>query len=386
MSCAGLGYIVYFWCEYNQLTTMSLQCGIIGIANTGKTTIFNCMSNVKAETSSFAFTSNKSNIGIIHVPDHRLYELEKFQPTERVVPATVEIVDIPGLTKGANQGEGVGNKFLGDIRSTDALIHVLRCFDDENMPHIDGSVDPVRDIENIDFELQVKDLESVEKKLQRFEKIGKAGDKDAKHGIEVLNKVKAKLESFGNIRDLRLDSLEHKYVDDLFLLTIKPMMFVCNVDDASAATGNSYVDKVREYLKDRHVEMLVVAAKLEAEIADFDNDDDRMIFLADAGLQDPGVNRMVRSAYSMLNLLSFFTIGPDEIRAWTIHKGMTAPQAAGAIHSDLERGFIRAEVIRYSDYITLGTEHACKEKGKLMIEGKNYIVCDGDILHIRFNV
>jgi GTP-binding protein YchF len=365
---------------------MSLQCGIIGIANVGKTTIFNCMSNVKAETSNFAFTSSKSNLGIIHVPDPRLFVLEKFQPTERVVPATVEIVDIPGLTKGANQGEGVGNKFLGDIRNTDALIHVLRCFDDPNLAHIDGSVDPVRDIENIDFELQVKDLESVDKKLQRFEKIAKSGDKDAKHGIEVLGKVKTKLESFGNIRDLKLDSLEHKYIDDLFLLTVKPMMFVCNVDDASAVSGNVYVEKVREHLKNRNVEILVVAAKLEAEIADFEIDEDKMIFLADAGLSEPGVNRMVRSAYSMLNLLSFFTIGPDEIRAWTIHKGMTAPQAAGAIHSDLERGFIRAEVIKYNDYITLGSEHACKEKGKLMVEGKNYVVCDGDILHIRFNV
>ena len=365
---------------------MSLQCGIIGIANTGKTTIFNCMSNVKAETSSFAFTSNKSNLGMIHVPDQRLYELEKLQPTERVVPATVEIVDIPGLTKGANQGEGVGNKFLGDIRNTDALIHVLRCFDDENLPHIDGSVDPVRDIENIDFELQVKDLESLEKKLLRLEKVAKSGDKDARHGIGVLNKVKTKLESFGNVRDLKLDSLEHKYIDDLFLLTVKPMMFVCNVDDASAVNGNAYVEKVREHLNNRNVEILVVAAKLEAEIADFDNGEDRMIFLADAGLQEPGVNRMVRSAYSMLNLLSFFTIGPDEIRAWTIHKGMTAPQAAGAIHSDLERGFIRAEVIRYQDFITLKSEHACKEKGKLMVEGKNYVVGDGDILHIRFNV
>jgi ribosome-binding ATPase len=365
---------------------MSLQCGIIGIANTGKTTLFNCMSNVKAETSNFAFTSSKSNIGIIHVPDQRLFELEKLQPTERVVPATVEIVDIPGLTKGANQGEGVGNKFLGDIRNTDAIIHVLRCFDDVNLPHIDGSVDPVRDIENIDFELQVKDLESVDKKLQRLEKVSKSGDREARHGIDVLNKVKVKLESFGNIRDLKLDSLEHKYIDDLFLLTIKPMMFVCNVDDTSAVKGNGHVDKVKEYLKNRNAEILVVAAKLEAEIADFDNDEDKMIFLADAGLQEPGVNRIIRSAYAMLNLLSFFTIGPDEIRAWTIHRGMTAPQAAGVIHSDLERGFIRAEVIKYNDFITLRSEHACKEKGKLMVEGKNYVVHDGDILHIRFNV
>ncbi|HEX2396347.1 MAG TPA: redox-regulated ATPase YchF, partial [Bacteroidales bacterium] len=323
---------------------MSLQCGVIGIANTGKTTIFNCMSNVKAETSNFAFTSNKSNIGVIYVPDQRLYELEKLVPTKRVVHATVEIVDIPGLTKGANQGEGVGNKFLADIRNTDALIHVLRCFDDDNLPHVEGSVDPVRDIETIDFELQVKDLESVEKKLQRLDKMAKSGDKDARHGIEVLHKVKTKLESFGNVRDLKLDSLEKKYIDDLFLLTVKPVMFVCNVDDASAVNGNFHVEKVKEHLKDRHVEILVVAARLEAEIADFENDDDKMLFLSDAGLNEPGVNRIIRSAYSMLNLLSFFTVGPDEIRAWTIHKGMTAPQAAGAIHSDLERGFIRAEV------------------------------------------
>jgi GTP-binding protein YchF len=365
---------------------MSLQCGIIGIANTGKTTLFNCMSNVKAETSNFAFTSNKSNIGVIHVPDQRLYALEKLQPTEKVVPATVEIVDIPGLTKGANQGEGVGNKFLADIRSTDALIHVLRCFDDSNLPHIDGSVDPVRDIENIDFELQVKDLESVEKKLQRLDKVARVGDKDAKHGVEVLTKVKAHLESFGNVRDLKLEANEQKYIDDLFLLTVKPVMFVCNVDDASAVNGNAYVDQVKQHLKDRPAEMLVIAARMEEEISDFDTEEDRMAFLADAGLQEPGVNRMIRSAYSMLNLLSFFTVGPKEIRAWTIHKGMTAPQAAGAIHSDLERGFIRAEVIHYNDFITLGSEHACKEKGKLMIEGKNYVVGDGDILHIRFNV
>jgi ribosome-binding ATPase len=365
---------------------MSLQCGIIGIANTGKSTLFNCMSSVKAETSNFAYTSNKSNMAIIQVPDDRLYELEKYQPTQRVVHATVEVVDIPGLTKGANQGEGVGNKFLDDIRKTDALIHVLRCFDDENLPHIDGSVDPIRDIENIDFELQVKDLESVDKKIQRLEKVAKSGDKDAKHGIEILTRVKEKLESFGNIRDLKLDAVDHKHIDDLFLLTVKPMMFVCNVDDASAVNGNKYVEKVREHLRSRNVEVLIVAAKLESEIADFDNNDDKMVFLNDAGLKEPGVNRIIRSAYAMLNLHSFFTIGPDEIRAWTIHRGMTAPQAAGVIHSDLERGFIRAEVIKYNDFITLRSEHACKEKGKLMIEGKNFVVNDGDILHIRFNV
>lgn len=365
---------------------MSLQCGIIGIANTGKTTLFNCMSNVKAETSQFAFTSNKSNIGVIHVPDPRLLALEKFQPTEKVVPATVEVVDIPGLTRGANQGEGVGNKFLADIRSTDALIHVIRCFDDDNLPHIDGSVNPLRDLENIDFELQVKDLESVEKKMQRLEKVARSGDKDAKHGIEVLQRVKEVLESFGNVRDMKLDAVEHRFIDDLFLLTSKPVMYVCNVDDASAVTGNQYVEQVRNKLSGGVNEVLVVAAKLEEEIADFESEEDRLAFLADAGLKEPGVDRMIRAAYSMLNLMSFFTVGPKEIRAWTIHKGMTAPQAAGVIHSDLERGFIRAEVMKYNDFVTLGSEHACKEKGKLMIEGKNYVVGDGDILHIRFNV
>jgi hypothetical protein len=344
------------------------------------------MSNVKAETSNFAFTSNKSNIGLIHVPDQRLYEMEKFQPTNRIVHATVEIVDIPGLTKGANQGEGVGNKFLADIRNTDALIHVVRCFDDDNLPHIEGSVDPVRDIENIDFELQVKDMESVEKKLQRLEKAARVGDKEAKHGMEVLQKVKGQLEAMRNVRDMKFDNSEMKYIEDLFLLTMKPMMFVCNVEDASAVNGNVYSNRVKEYLADRHVEVLLVAARLESEIAELESQEDKTMFLVDAGLDEPGVNRIVRSAYAMLNLLSFFTIGPDEIRAWTIRKGMTAPQAAGAIHSDLERGFIRAEVMKYTDFIALGSEHACKEKGKLMIEGKNYVVHDGDILHIRFNV
>lgn len=352
----------------------------------GKTTIFNCMSSVKAETSSFAFTSSKSNIGVIHVPDPRLLALEKLVPTEKVVPATVEILDIPGLTKGASHGEGVGNKFLADIRNADALIHVLRCFDDEDLPHVEGSVDPLRDIETIDLELQVKDLESVEKKLERLEKLVRSGDKESRQGAEVLHKVKAHLESFGNVRDLDLDAREKKYTDDLFLLTSKPVMFVCNVDEGSATSGNKYTKDVMDYLKERNAEVLVVAARLEAEISDLESESDRNEFLTDAGLEEPGVNRIIRSAYALLDLLSFFTVGPKEVRAWSIHKGMTAPQAAGAIHSDLERGFIRAEVIRYHDFIELGSEHACKEKGKLSVEGKQYVVQDGDILHIRFNV
>jgi len=365
---------------------MSLQCGIIGITNVGKSTLFNCMSSTKVETTNFAFSSNKSNIGVINVPDNRLYELEKLQPTEKIIPATVEIVDIPGLTKGANQGEGVGNKFLGDIRNTDALIHVLRCFEDENLSHVDGSVDPVRDIETIDFELQVQDVESVEKKIQRYQKLVKVGDKDAKHGIEVLLGLKGHLESMQNARDYEIKDSDKKHLDDLFLFTSKPIIYVCNVDDASAVTGNHYVEKVKEALKDQNTEILVIAGKLEAEIADLEDIDDRNEFLDDAGLTEPGVNKLIRGAYSLLNLMSFFTVGPKEIRAWTIKRGMTAPQAAGAIHSDLERGFIRSEVMKYDDFMQLGSEAKVKEAGKFHVEGKNYIVEDGDILHIRFNV
>ena len=365
---------------------MALQCGIIGITNVGKTTIFNCISNTKVETSTFAFSATKSNIGIVQVPDPRLYELEKHQETEKIVPTSIEIVDIPGLAKGANKGEGVGNRFLADIRNTDALIHVLRCFDDDNLPHIDGSVDPVRDLETVDLELQVKDLESVEKKIERLEKAARTGDKDARAGVEVLNRFREHFENFENARTLVVKEEERKFVDDLFLLTMKPVMYVCNVDEASALTGNDYVERVRNFLKDRNAELLVIAGKTEAEIAELENKEDRMAFLLDAGLSEPGVDKLVRTAYSMLNLQTFFTVGPKEIRAWTIKKGMTAPMAAGVIHSDLERGFIRAEVMKYNDFISLGSEHACKEAGKFNIEGKNYIVDDGDILHIRFNV
>ena len=364
---------------------MALKCGIIGIANVGKSTLFNCMSNTKVETTSFAFTSNKSNIGTVDVPDPRLYKLEEFQKTEKIIPATVEIVDIPGLAKGANKGEGVGNQFLTDIRNTDALIHVLRCFDDDNLPHIEGSVNPVRDIETIHLELQVKDLESVEKKIQRLEKLAKIGDKDAKRGIEVLQVFKDHLENFQNASTAPVNEEDKKYTEDLFLLTAKPVMYVCNVDDASATSGNKYVAAVKEFLKDADTEILILAARLEAEISELDVED-RAEFLADAGLSEPGVAKLIRSAYAMLDLMSFFTIGPKEIRAWTIRKGMTAPNAAGVIHSDLERGFIRAEVMKYEDFIELGSEQACKEKGKLSVEGKNYVVGDADILHIRFNV
>jgi hypothetical protein len=280
----------------------------------------------------------------------------------------------------------VGNKFLSDIRNTDALIHVLRCFDDEQLPHIDGSVDPVRDIETLNLELQVKDLESVEKKLERQAKLAKSGDKEARRGIEVLERFRAHLEDFQNARTLEVAEVDKKFVEDLFLLTSKPVMYVCNVEDAAANSGNGYVDQVREYLAGEDTEILVLAARLESEISELEDEADRTAFLEDADLEEPGVNKLIRSAYSMLNLISFFTVGPKEIRAWTIRRGATAPEAAGAIHSDLQRGFIRAEVMKYDDFVTFGSEHACKEHGKLAVEGKNYVVQEADILHIRFNV
>jgi hypothetical protein len=368
------------------MKSMGLQCGIIGITNSGKTTLYNCLSKNKAESSNLTFSSSKSNIGIIDVLDPRLNKLAEIVKPARIVPATVEILDIPGLTKGSSKGEGVGNKFLADIRNTDALIHVLRCFDNDNLPHIEGSVNPVRDKETVDLELQIKDLESIEKKIQRLERIAKVGDKDAKRGIEVLNIYKNHLESFQSARTAPVHEGDSKYIDDLFLLTSKPVLYVCNVDDASAIKGNAYVDAVKAAVKDEKTDVLVIAAELEAEISELEEEQDRRAFLEDMGLNEPGVNKLVRAAYSLLNLQSFFTAGPKEVRAWTIKKGLTAPQAAGVIHSDLERGFIRSEVIKYDDYIRLGSEHACKEAGKLMIEGKSYIVQDGDIMHIRFNV
>jgi len=365
---------------------MALNCGIIGITNTGKTTLFNCISPVKGEITNFAFSATKSNIGIIKVPDQRLQELEKLQSTEKVVPTTVEIVDIHGLTKGSSRGEGVGNKLLNDIRNADALIHLLRCFDDENLPHTEGSVDPVRDLETIELELQIKDLESVEKKLEKIEKVARSGDKDAGKNADVLRVIKNHLENFQPARSLEFNDEESKYAEDLFLLTAKPVMYVCNVDEKSAVSGNRYVDKVKEALKEEETEILVIAAGLEAEIAELEDEDDRKDFLKDTGLSEPGVNKFVRTAYQLLNLKTFFTVGPKEIRAWTIKEGANARKAAGTIHSDLERGFIRAEVMKYNDFVSLGTEHKCREAGKLHIEGKNYIVEDGDILFIRFNV
>lgn len=363
---------------------MPLKCGIIGLSSSGKTTLFNCISNNRAETHKAAFAGTKSNLGVMNVPDARLYAIDQLIKSVKVVPTTIEMVDIPGLSKGGSQTEG--NKFLSDIRNVDALIHVIRCFDDPQMPHLEGSVNAVRDKEIVDLELQIKDLESVEKKIIRMEKLGKTGDKDARHGVEVLNTLKAHLESFQSARTAPVSDDERRFLDDMFLLSDKPVMYVCNVDDASAISGNEYSARFIESVKDENAVVLVIAARMESEIAELETEEDRNMFLSDAGLTEPGVNRLVRVAFQMLDLQCFFTAGPKEVRAWTIKNGMTAPQAAGVIHSDLERGFIRAEVMKYNDFIQLGSEHACKEHGKLMVEGKNYVVGDGDILHIRFNV
>ena len=363
---------------------MPLRCGIIGLAGAGKTTLFNCISNTKAEVHKASFTASKSNLGVMNVPDPRLDKIDGIIRSVKVVPATMEMVDIPGLTKGGSSSEG--NKFLSDIRNVDALIHVIRCFDDPLSPHIEGSVNPVRDMEIVDLELQIKDLESVEKKLIKLEKSAKNGDKDAKHGVEVLNIYKDHLESFKSARSAPVSKDDKRFIEDIFLLSDKPVMFVCNVDENAAVSGNQYSAAFLNALKDEEHEILVVAGKLEAEIAELESAEDREAFLTDSGLTEPGVNRLVRSAYQLLNLQSFFTAGPKEVRAWTIRIGMTAPQASGVIHSDLERGFIRAEVMKYNDFMHYGSEHACREAGKLMIEGKNYIIQDGDILHIRFNV
>ena len=356
---------------------MALNCGIIGLTSTGKTTIFNCISNTKAE---IGFAS-KSNIGMCEVMDERLNLIDNISHSKRIVHATVEIVDLPGLSKG---GQGVGNKLLAEVQTVDALIHVLRCFDNPNIPHSEGSIDPVRDMELVDLELQVRDLDLVTRKLQRVEKLLKNGEKDNKRAFEVLSIYKEVLENMGNARDAKVSEEDKKYIQDIQLLTAKPIMYVCNVDDASATTGNKYSDAVKNALKDNQ-KMLVIAGKLEAEIAELEADDRAMI-MEDAGLTEPGVNKLVRLAYNTLNLQSFFTTGPDETRAWTIHVGDTAPEAAGVIHSDLQRGFIRAEVMSVEDFLKYGSEAAVKEAGRFRVEGKTYVVQEGDILNIRFNV
>jgi GTP-binding protein YchF len=365
---------------------MALKCGIVGLTNIGKTTIFNCFSETKAEVTNFSYSTDKSNLGTVKVPDQRLSELEAKQPTEKIIPTVVDIIDVPGIAKGASEGEGTGNKFLGDIRNTDALIHVLRCFEDENLSHVEGSIDPVRDMEILNFELQVKDLESIEKKIVKLEKNAKANDKDAKKGLEVLLIYKEHLVNFKPAYTAPVKEEDTRFVKDLNLLTIKPVLYVCNVDENSAVQGNKYTEAVQNALQSENLQVLIIAAALEADIAGLPSPEERKEFLEDAGLNEPGIDKLIRAAYELLNLQTFFTVGPKEIHAWTLKKGMTAPEAAGVIHSDLQKGFIRAEVMHFNDFIELGSEQKCKEKGKFYVEGKNYIVEDGDILNIRFNV
>ena len=367
---------------------MALQCGIVGLPNVGKSTLFNCLSNAKAQAANFPFCTIEPNVGVITVPDERLTKLAELVHPGRIVPTTVEIVDIAGLVKGASKGEGLGNKFLANIRETDAILHVLRCFDDDNVTHVDGTVNPVRDKVIIDTELQLKDLETIEARIQRVQKQAQTGgDKQAKLLYDVLLRYKEALEQGKSARTVQFESKdEQRAAHDLFLLTSKPVLYVCNVDEASAVTGNKYVEQVREAIREEGADLLVVAAKIESEIAELETYDERQMFLAELGLEESGVSRLIKAAYRLLDLETFITAGEMEVKAWTFRKGWKAPQCAGVIHTDFEKGFIRAEVIKYEDYIAYGSEAAVREAGRLNVEGKDYVVQDGDIMHFRFNV
>ncbi len=353
----------------------------------GKSTLFNCLSSAKAQAANFPFCTIEPNVGVITVPDERLNRLAEIVHPGRIVPATCEIVDIAGLVKGASKGEGLGNKFLGNIRETDAIIHVLRCFDDDNITHVDGTIDPIRDKEIIDLELQLKDLETIDNRLQKQQKAAAAGNKEAKIDVAVMQAYKEVLEQGKNARIVTFDSKEEQQAaHDLFLLTAKPVLYVCNVDESSALSGNDYSARVEAIAKEEGAEVLIIAAKTEEDIASFESYEDKQLFLDELGLKESGVNRLIKKAYNLLNLETFITAGEMEVKAWTYHKGWKAPQCAGVIHTDFEKGFIRAEVIKYDDYIHYGSEAAVKEAGKMGIEGKDYVVQDGDIMHFRFNV
>lgn len=365
---------------------MALQCGIVGLPNVGKSTLFNCLSKAKAQSANYPFCTIEPNVGVITVPDDRLNRLAELVDPEKVQPTTVEIVDIAGLVKGASKGEGLGNKFLANIRETNAIIHVLRCFEDDNIVHVDGSVNPVRDKETIDFELQIKDLETIEKKREKNLKIAKSGNKDAQKIVASLEKYISHLEGGNSARSLDANESDLESIEDLHLLTLKPILYVCNVDENTMTSGNKHVDAVRELVKSENAEILLIATAIESEIAELENLEEQQMFLKEMGLDKPGVHHLIQATYKLLNLQTYFTAGKKEVRAWTITKGMKAPQAAGVIHTDFEKGFIRAEVISYSDFDSLKSELACKESGKMKVQGKDYVVEDGDVMHFLFNV
>ncbi len=365
---------------------MALKCGIVGLPNVGKSTLFNCLSNAKAQSANFPFCTIEPNVGVITVPDDRLEKLESLVNPERVLPTTIEIVDIAGLVKGASKGEGLGNKFLANIRETDAIIHVLRCFEDDNVVHVDGKVNPINDKEVIDFELQLKDLETIQKKMDGLKRKVKTGDKAVVKEYEVLERYEKALEAGESARTVDVTDEEAIYVYDSHLLTNKPVLYVCNVDEGSVVDGNEHVEAVKAAVANENAEVIMIGAQIEADIAELETYEERQEFLQDMGLKEAGVNVLIRAAYKLLNLDTYFTAGVKEVRAWTISKGMTAPQAAGVIHTDFEKGFIKAEVIKYNDFVELGSEAACKDAGKLGVEGKEYIVEDGDVMHFRFNV